>query len=80
MQITPLPPPVIPNPLPQEVAAKTATPVLAQAMAPIIQRAIDPATKSDRGHQSRSNGERAKGGGKSGGGEENRGKSVNLRV
>ena len=80
MQVTPVPIPVIPNASPQDVVAKTATPVLAQASAPVIQRAIDPSSKSDRGQKSRSNGDRAKGGGKASGGEGDRGKTVNLRV
>lgn len=76
MQVTPVPVPVLPNALPQETVAKTAAPVLAQAAAPVIQRAIDPSPKSERGQQSRSNGDRAKGGGNGG----KRGSSVNLRV
>lgn len=79
MQVTPVPLPILPNASPQDVAAKTAAPVLAQASAPVIQRAIDPAPKSERGQQSRSNGDRSKGGGKSGS-DEKRGGSVNIKV
>ena len=78
MQVPPLPPAAVPNAtLPQEAAAKAVPQVLAQASAPVIQRAVDPSQKSDRGQKSRSNGDRAKGGGKTGGG---RGGSVNFKV
>jgi hypothetical protein len=78
MQVTPLPLPVTPNAaLPQDAVAKTMPNVVAQASTPVIQRAVDPSSKSERGQQSRSNGDRAKGGGKSG---EQRGGSVNMRV
>jgi hypothetical protein len=80
MQITPAPPPIVPNPSPQDMAAKTAAPVLAQATTPVTQRAVDPTSKSDRGQKTRSNGERAKGGGKEGAGDEERGHSVNIKV
>jgi len=78
MQVTPLPPQLVtPGAVPQETIAKTMAQVQAQASAPIIQRAVDPSSKSDRGHKSRSNGDRAKGGGSGKGG---RGSSVNIRV
>ncbi|MDP9127410.1 MAG: hypothetical protein M3N08_04005 [Pseudomonadota bacterium] len=81
MQVTPAPGPIVPNVLPQDAVAKTAAPVLAQASAPLIQRAVDPTGKSDRGHQSRSNGDRAKGGGNADKGHSaGRGDTVNLRV
>ena len=76
MQVTPVPVPIVPNALPQETVAKTAAPILAQASTPVIQRAVDPSPKSERGQQTRSNGDRAKGGGNDG----KRGGSVNLRV
>lgn len=78
MQVTPLPPvPVTPGAVPQEAVTKVLPQVQAQSAAPIIQRAIDPSTKSDRGNRSRSNGERAKGGDSDKGG---RGNSVNIKV
>ena len=75
MQVTPLPVPVVPVALPQD-AAKTVPQVQSQAAVPLIQRAVDPSPRSDRGQQPRSNGDRAKGGG----GEDKRGGSVNIRV
>ena len=78
MQVPPLPPAAVPNAtLPQEAVAKAVPQVMAQASAPVIQRAVDPSQKSDRSQQSRSNSDRAKGGGKAGGG---RGGSVNFKV
>ena len=63
MQVTPLPPlPVTAGGVPQETIAKTIPQVQAQAAAPIIQRAVNPSTKSERGTKSRSNGDRGKGG------------------
>ena len=80
MQVPPLPPVTVPNAtLPQEAVAKAVPQVIAQASAPVIQRAVDPSQKSDRGQNTRSNSDRAKGGGKaaaSGG----RGGSVNFKV
>jgi len=76
MQVTPLPGPVLPNALPQEVVAKTPA-IQAQASAPLIQRAVDPSPKSGRGQQTRSNSDKAKGGASDSG---KRGGSVNIRV
>lgn len=82
MQVTPLPPiPVNPGAVPQEAVNKVLPQIQAQASAPIIQRAVDPSSKSDRGNKSRSNGDRAKGGGgDKGGAGGDRGSSVNIRV
>ena len=78
MQVTPLPPvPVTPGAVPQEAVTKILPQVQAQSAAPIIQRAVDPSSKSDRGNKSRSNGDRAKG---EGGNKGGRGGSVNIRV
>ncbi len=77
----PPPGPILPNVATQDVVAKTTPAIQAQAAATIIQRAVDPSPKSDKGGQTRSNRDRAKGGdgsdkttdgGKSG--------SVNIRV
>jgi len=76
MQVTPIPPPVMPAALPQD-AAKVVPQVQTQAAVPITQRAVDPAPRSDRGQQTRSNGDRAKGGQSDG---DKRGGSVNIRV
>jgi hypothetical protein len=77
MQVTPLPVPAVPTNLPQETAARSIAPVLAQATTPVTQRAVDPSSKSERNQQSRSNGDKAKGGGSGG---KQLGGSVNLRV
>lgn len=78
MQVTPLPPvPTAPGAAPQETVVKTLPQVQAQSAAPIIQRAVDPSGKSDRGNKGRSNGERGKGGGSD---QTGRGGSVNLKV
>jgi hypothetical protein len=75
MQVPPLPPvPVTAGVMPQETIARAVPQVQAQAASPIIQRAVDPSSKSERGNKSRSNGDRAKGGGSG------RGGSVNIRV
>lgn len=83
MQVTPVPMPVLPNALPQD-AARAIPQVQAQATAPLIQRAVDPSPRGERGNQPRSNGDRAKGGDRGRGGESgNRGGSgsgVNIRV
>ena len=76
MQVTPLPTPVMPTALPQD-AVKTVPQVQSQAATPLIQRAVDPSPRSDRGQETRSNSEKAKGG--QGGGDK-RGGSVNIRV
>jgi len=76
MQVTPLQAPVVPVALPQD-AAKTVPQVQSQAAAPLIQRAVDPSQRSDRGEHTRSNGDKAKGG--QGGGDK-RGGAVNIRV
>ena len=81
MQVTPVPTPIVPGSLQQQEAVIKAIPqVQAQASAPLLQRAVDPSTKNQRGQQTRSNGERAKGGGKGGEGSGERGGSVNIRV
>ncbi len=82
MQVTPLPAPVLPTATTQDVVTKAVSAVQAQASAPVTQRAIDPSQKSDRGGQSRSNSDRAKGGAKSPAGDEtiDRGGSLNIRV
>lgn len=76
MQVPPLPTPAVPTAMPQEAAAKAVPQVQAQAAAPVIQRAVDPAPKSEKGNQSRTNGEKAGAQGNSG----KRGGSVNIRV
>lgn len=76
MQITPLPTPVPPTALPQEAVTKAVPQVQAQAAQPLIQRAVDPASRSDRGTKARSNSEKAKGGGSDG----KRGGAVNIKV
>ncbi len=76
MQVPPLQAPVVTTALPQEAAAKAMPQVQAQAVAPLTQRAVDPAPRSERGNQSRSNTEKRSGDG--GGGK--RGGSVNIRV
>ena len=78
MQVTPLPTPVMPVALPQDAAKAVPQQIQTQAAVPITQRAVDPSPSSDRGQQSRSNGDKAKGGGQGGG--EKRGGSVNIRV
>jgi len=45
MQVPSIPPPIVTNTLPQDIAAK-AVPT-AQAVAPLVQRAIDPAHKDE---------------------------------
>ena len=78
MQVTPLPPgPIAPGLITPEAIARAVPQVQAQAAAPIIQRAVDPARKQDRGNKNKSNGDRGKGGGSDKGG---RGSSVNIRV
>ncbi len=77
MQVTPLPGPVLPNALSPDVAAKAVPQIQAQASAPLIQRAVDPSPKSGRGTQTRSNGDKAKGGDSSG---DKRGGGVNIKV
>jgi hypothetical protein len=77
MQVPPIPAPVLPGALPQDAVAKTLPQIQAQSGAPVIQRAVDPSPRSERGKKSRSNGDKGKGG-SSGGGQ--RGGSVNIRV
>ena len=80
MDIPPVQTPVLPPALPQD-AAKTVPQVQAQAATPIVQRAVDPAPRSERGQQSRSNGDKAKGGQTGGqGGGKSGGGTVNIRV
>ncbi|MDE1900655.1 MAG: hypothetical protein KGI37_03290 [Alphaproteobacteria bacterium] len=51
MQIPSIPPPILTAPLPQDIAAKAvATP---QAVAPLVQNAVDPAPKSEKSYQNR---------------------------
>lgn len=76
MQIPPIPQP-IPSVASQDAASKAAAQVQAQATKPLLQRAVDPTSKSERRNKSRSNGERAKGEAPDTG---DRGKSVNIRV
>jgi hypothetical protein len=77
MQITPLPTPPLPTALPQEAVTKAIPQVQAEAVAQsLISRAVDPSPRSEKGHKSRSNGDKAKGGAS----DSNRGKKVNLRV
>ncbi|MDR3451023.1 MAG: hypothetical protein P4M15_14995 [Alphaproteobacteria bacterium] len=84
MQIASVPPPLMTNALPQDMAAK-AVPNL-QAMAPLVQNAVDPSPKSEKNSHSRSNHDRGKGGGRGEGGDakngktDKRGGSVNIRV
>jgi len=60
MQIPSVPPPLITNPLPQDIAAKTVTHV--QAVAPLEQRAISPSERYEKSHQNRNNQDKNKGG------------------
>ncbi len=76
MQVTPVPLPILPGAAPQDAMARTMPHIQAQASTPLIQRAVDPSPRSERGHRSRSNGDKAKGGDSDG----SRGKSVNIRV
>jgi hypothetical protein len=76
MQVTPLPMPVLPNALPPDAVAKMVPHIQAQASAPLTQRAVDPSSKSERGNQSRTNAEKAKGGD----GGDRRSGSVNIKV
>lgn len=46
MQVPSVPPPLITNTLPQDVATKAAP--NAQAIAPIVQRAVDPTPKTEK--------------------------------
>jgi hypothetical protein len=79
MQVPPIPAPTVPGAMPQDAVAKTLPQVQAQSGAPVIQRAIDPSPRSERGNKSRSRGDKGKGGGSSSGGNQ-RGGSVNIRV
>jgi hypothetical protein len=81
MQIPSLPPPLMGNTLPQDIVAK-AVPNL-QAAPPLLQRAINPAPKSEKNNQSRNNKDRRNGGGreeKEPGAENKGGHSVNIKV
>jgi len=82
MQVTPIPVPVLPTALPaQDAVARVAGQVQAQAAAPLLQRAVDPSPKSERGQNSKSNQKKNAGkGGSQNGGEGKRGGSVNIRV
>ena len=62
MQIAPLPVPLQPNVLSIDNQAKAIAPVLAKAAAPVTEKAVAPPPKSERNNQSRSNGDRSKGG------------------
>ena len=64
MQVPSIPPPIITTTLAPDVVAKTVT--HAQAAAPLIHRAVDPAPKSEKSNHSRSNEDRRKGGGRGG--------------
>jgi hypothetical protein len=76
MQVIPLPPVLVPGAVPQEAVTRVLPQIQAQSSAPIIQRAVDPSRKSDRGNKARSNTDRGKGGG----GKGDRGSTVNIRV
>lgn len=81
MQVTPIPVQIVPSTLPQDAVVRALPQIQAQAVNPQTTRAVDPSSKSYNSHQSRSNGDRAKGGGRSegrnGGG---RGGNLNIRV
>jgi hypothetical protein len=67
--------------MPQDAVSRALPQIQAQASQPLVQRAIDPSPRSERGNQPRTNGEKSKGGGNatgSAGGK--RGGSVNIRV
>ena len=57
MQIPPIPPPVG-HALPQDVVTKAVPHV--QAMAPLIQNAVDPAAKAEKFNETRSNKDKSK--------------------
>jgi len=79
MDVTPLQAPVIPAALPTD-AARIVPQIQAQAAAPLTPRAVDPSPRSERGSESRSNGDKAKGGQGGYGETGKRGGSVNIRV
>lgn len=76
MQVPPIPQPVNPVASP-DAAVKAAAQVQAQAAKPLLQRAVDPASKSEQGNRSRSNSDKSKGERSQ---ENDRGGSVNIRV
>ncbi len=82
MQVPPVPNVIVPGAQPQDALAlvRVLPNIQSQAAAPLLQRAVDPSPRSDRGPKTRSNKDRAKGGGKDGGGGQGRGGSVNIRV
>jgi hypothetical protein len=59
MQIASIPPPILTASLPQEVANKAVPNV--QAVAPLLQSAVNPTAKTDKFRQTRNNQERSKG-------------------
>jgi len=76
IQVPPLPSPALPT-TSNEIVAKSAAPIQAQAAKPLLQRAIDPASKSGQGNKTKSNSDKAKGESPK---EGERGGSVNIRV
>jgi hypothetical protein len=58
MQIPSIPPPIVTNALPQDIAAKAVPNT--QAMAPLVQNAVDPAPKSEKFNEIRRNKEKTK--------------------
>jgi hypothetical protein len=57
MQIPSIPPPIIANALPQDVAAKAVPNT--QAMAPLVQHAVEPTPKSEKFNEVRRNKDRS---------------------
>ena len=82
MQIPSIPPPIVTNTLPQDIVAK-AVPNM-QAAPPLVQRAVDPAPKSEKFNQTRSNKDRSKGGdhgpSEDGAKEDKSNEHVNIKV
>ncbi|MFA4995269.1 MAG: hypothetical protein WC521_08220 [Bdellovibrionales bacterium] len=58
MQVPPIPPPLIAAPLPQEAATKAVP--NSQAVAPLIQHAVDPTKKTERFNEVRHDKEKPK--------------------
>ena len=76
VDIAPVPTSVVLSALPQESVVRALPQAQAQAAPPIVTRAIDPSPRGDRGHKTKSNEDRGKGGGRTG----ERGSSINIRV
>jgi hypothetical protein len=82
MQIPSVPPPLITNPSPQDLAAKAIPQT--QAVAPLVARAVNAPPKSEKSNQNRSNKDKGHQedpqADKKNGGENERGSAVNFDV